>query len=153
MMAMQQPEQEAAEMMMEESESSVTVSLACDVNDPNDGDEVTVQVYTDAPLWIFIMDVSVVGDVNITSADCNLPDLDTSLPCPPYIDESTGFVEIAGVMQSEEGFGPGNIGYIKFIYHSGQVSLSITLGDGLDAYCMYTNFSTEPLLIGRDPNE
>jgi hypothetical protein len=62
-------------------------------------------------------------------------------------------VEIAGVMLSEEGFGPGNVGYIKFIYHSGQVSLSITFGSGLDAYCEYTNFSTESLFIGSDPNE
>jgi hypothetical protein len=45
------------------------------------------------------------------------------------------------------------VGYIKFIYHSGQVSLSITFGSGLDAYCEYTNFSTEPLFIGSDPNE
>ena len=130
-----------------------SISLVYDGNmipDPNE--EVTVQVYTDAPVWLFLVDVSVVGDANITSADCNLSGLDTSLPCPPYIDEPNGFVEIGGVMLSQEGFGPGNVGYIKFIYHSGQVSLSITDGVGLDAYCEYTNFSTDSLLIGSDPN-
>jgi hypothetical protein len=63
-------------------------------------------------------------------------------------------VEIGGVMLSQEGFGPGNVGYIKLLYHSGQVSLSITYGCGLDAYCEYTNFSTDTLTFGvEDQNE
>jgi hypothetical protein len=142
-----------SEQLLDEGGQPVTVSLVCDVNDPNEGDEVTVYVYTDAPLWLFLVDVSVVGDANITSADCNLDGLDPTLPTYPYIDEPAGFVEIGGVMLSQEGFGPGNVGYIKLLYHSGQVSLSITFGCGLDAYCEYTNFSTESLFIGSDPNE
>jgi hypothetical protein len=153
---LQSQEEELVEEL-DEGGPIATVSLACDVNEPNEGDEVTVYVYSDSPLWLFLVDVNVIGDANITaamsSADCNQYGWDPEWPVDPYIDEPSGFVEFGAVQLSEEGVGPGNVGYLKFIYHSGQVSLFISFGCGLDNYGEYTAFSTDVLLIGRDPNQ
>jgi hypothetical protein len=147
----------SSEMLLEDEFGDATISLACDVNDPNENEEITVYVYTDSPLWLFGIGVNVIGDANITAAmssqDCNEYGWDPSWLFDPTIDDPNGYVETSGVMFSDEGVGPGDVGYIKLLYHSGLISLTFDWGVGLDIYGAYTQFSTEPLYIGRDPNE
>jgi hypothetical protein len=45
------------------------------------------------------------------------------------------------------------VGYLKFLYNSGEVSVSITEGDAFDAYCEPALISGEILTFGADPNE
>ena len=147
MMAMQQPEQEADEMMMELPEDeqqsmmagegeTAAVYLISDVNEPNSGDEVTVQIYTDTPLFCMGLIITVTGDANITgavsTADCNEYGWDPDWPTDPYIDPE-GWVYVSGV--SWLGEANGIVGYIRFHYNSGQVTVSIDEdSDAFDAY-------------------
>jgi alpha-tubulin suppressor-like RCC1 family protein len=164
MMAMQQPEQEAAEMTMELPEDeqqsmmagegeTAAVYLISDVNEPNSGDEVTVQIYTDTPLFCMGLIITVMGDANITgavsTADCNEYGWDPDWPTDPYIDPE-GWLYISGV--SWEGQAEGVVGYLKFRYNSGEVTVSIIEGDAFDAYCEPALISGEILTFGADPN-
>jgi parallel beta-helix repeat protein len=166
MMAMQQPEQEADEMMMELPEDeqqsmmagegeTAAVYLISDVNEPNSGDEVTVQIYTDTPLFCMGLIITVTGDANITgavsTADCNEYGWDPDWPTDPYIDPE-GWVYVSGV--SWLGEANGIVGYIRFHYNSGQVTVSIDEdSDAFDAYCEPALISGESLTFGTDPNE
>jgi parallel beta-helix repeat protein len=130
---------------------------------PQYGDEITVYVHSDANLIIMVLAAAVTGDANITSAmdenDCNNFGWDYDWSSNPYIDPD-GWVEIEGISLDSFFNGTpminvsGTVGYFKFRYYGGQVSVSIT-----EDSTIYDNneqsvlFSTEPLIFGSDPNE
>jgi hypothetical protein len=151
---MEESQEDDYESMLAGEGQTASIYLISDVNEPNSGDEVTVQVYSDVPLLCMGLGITVTGDANITSAvstaDCNEYGWDPSWPTDPIIDP-TGWVYIGGVIWEADA--DGVVGYIKFRYNSGQVSVSITEGDAYDANCEPVLFSGEALTFGADPNE
>jgi parallel beta-helix repeat protein len=118
---------------------------------PDPNTEVTVYVYSDIPLFSMDMVVTVTGDANITTAmgsyDCTEYGWDSEWGWDPYIDN--GWVQFGGT--SWEGVATGTVGYFKFIYNSGQVTVSIAA----DSYAYDTNsqpaaFSTGSLIFGGE---
>ena len=146
-MVLQEDDQQS--MMAGEGETA-SIYLICDVNEPNNGDEVTVQVYSDVPLLGMDLGITITGDANITSAvstaDCDEYGWDPSWPTDPLIDP-TGWVYIHGVKWDADA--EGVVGYIKFRYNSGQVSVSITEGEAFNADCASALFSGEALTFGE----
>jgi parallel beta-helix repeat protein len=135
------------------------IYLTCDTNTPDPNTEVTVYVYSDTPLFCMAATVNVVGDANITTAmgsyDCTDYGWDDGWNWDSYIDPN-GWVEFGGV--SWDAQAQGVVGYFKFIYYRGRVSISFdTEYSGAyswDGYsCPEVPFTTEPLIVGRDPNE
>ncbi|MCX5632192.1 MAG: hypothetical protein NTW93_00715 [Phycisphaerae bacterium] len=131
------------------------IYLICDVNEPNSGDEVTVQIYSDVPLFCMGVAISVAGDANITgamsTADCNEYGWDPDWPSDPFFEED-GWLYINGIKWESDANGV--VGYIKFRYNSGRVSVSITEDcAAYDANCEPVLISGEALTFGADPNE
>jgi hypothetical protein len=88
----------------------------------------------------------------MSEADCNNYGWDNGWDSDPYIDPS-GWLSISGV--SWERVVNGTVGYFKFRYNSGEVTVSINDEDicAYDADCQPVLSSGEPLIFGRDPNE
>ena len=136
------------------------IYLTCDVNTPEPNDEVTIWVHSDTPLLAMGIGIYIIGDMNITSAmneaDCNSFSWDNGWNSDPYIDPN-GWVYLSGVKWVADA--NGTVGYVKFRYHSGQVSVYIDQEyseafafDWDSQYSSYVSFSQETLYI-RDPNE
>jgi parallel beta-helix repeat protein len=172
-LAQSQPQQDVDQMMMEsqqdeqqdEQESMMpdynlpAIYLTCDTNTPDPNDEITVWVHSEAPLFAMGMGIYVIGDANITTAmseaDCNQFGWDNGWNSDPYIDPN-GYVFISGVRWESDA--NGTVSYIKFRYHSGQVSVYIdqeySIAFSWDGQsCPIVPLSQEVLLIGRDPND
>jgi hypothetical protein len=127
---------------------------------PSYGDEITVYIHSDANLMILDLIADVNGDAEITTAmseeDCNNFGWDNGWEMNPYIDPS-GWVEVSGLSAASFFEGKlvnGTVGYFKFRYYSGQVSVSIStdswiVDNNIESVC----YSTEPLIFGPDPNE
>jgi hypothetical protein len=150
-----QPEQE---FMMESQEEQLTpaIYLICDDNTPEPNEEVTVQIYSDAPLFCMGLFITITGDAEITdaisTADCNEYGWDPDWPTDPYIDPDEGWLYVSGVKW--EGGAEGVVGYFKFRYNSGQVSVSIMEDSAAyDSDCEPVGFSTQALMFESDPNE
>ena len=125
-----------------------TVWMVADNNMPDPNQEVTVYVHTDTPLFILDFWAQAVGDINFTAAmsnaDCNQYGWDPGWQMDSYFDED-GWVSIGGVAWPSEANGV--IGYFKFIYYGGQVSISIEdeWGDAFAATFESVTFSADPL--------
>jgi len=135
--------------------SAESISLVSETNMPEPNQEITVQIQTDTPLGCMGLFITVTGDATITgavsTADCNIYGWDPDWPTDPYIDPE-GWVYVSGV--SWLGEANGVVGYIKFCYNSGEVSVSITEGDAFDADCEPVSISDETLVFGEpDPND
>jgi parallel beta-helix repeat protein len=122
---------------------------------PNSGDEITIYIHSDPMLLCMGIIVEIAGDANITTAmseaDCNNYGWDNGWNSDPYIDPN-GWLFISGV--SWESVVNGTVGYFKFRYNSGEVTVSVTEEScAYDAYYQPVLFSLEPLIFGRDPNE
>ena len=132
-----------------------SIELAGEGFIPEPNQEITVQIQTDTPLFCMGLIITVTGDANITgamsTADCNIYGWDPDWPTDPYIDPE-GWLYVSGV--SWEGQAEGVVGYFKFLYNSGEVSVSITEGDTYDANCEPVPFSDKTLVFGEpDPND
>jgi sugar lactone lactonase YvrE len=142
--------------------SAGSISLVCDNNMPDPNEEVTVYVHTDTPLFALGACIFVIGDANITTgmceADCNQYGWDNGWNSDPYIDPN-GWVYLSGVRWASDA--NGTVGYFKFRYNSGQVSVYFdqewSLGIGFDwesRETSYSAFSQDILLFGEpDPNQ
>jgi subtilisin family serine protease len=122
---------------------------------PNSGDEITVYIHSDPMLLCMGIIVEIAGDANITTAmseaECNNYGWDNGWNSDPYIDPN-GWLFISGV--SWESVVNGTVGYFKFRYNSGEVTVSVTEEScAYDAYFQPVLFSLEPLIFGCDPNE
>jgi len=131
--------------------------LTCDGNmNPSYGDEVTVYVHSEPALLCMVLMAEVDGDANVTSAmstaDCNNYGWDNGWNTDPVIDPAGGWVAISGVSWNR--VPTGNVGYFKFRYYGGEVTVYIT--DSYDAYDSNLEpvvFSLDPLVFGSDPNQ
>jgi len=137
------------------SVSSGSVELAGEGFIPEPNQEITVQIQTDTLLFCMGLIITVTGDANITgavsTADCNIYGWDPDWPTDPYIDPE-GWLYISGV--SWEGQAEGVVGYLKFRYNSGEVTVSIIEGDAYDANCEPVPISDKTLVFGEpDPND
>jgi parallel beta-helix repeat protein len=125
---------------------------------PDPNTEVTIYVHTDTSLLCMGAAITVTGDANITTgmseADCNNYGWDNGWNSDPYIDPD-GWIYLNGV--SWPAIATETVSYFKFIYHSGEVSVSFITEDdwscAFDANCQPVSFSTDALIFGRDPNE
>ena len=135
------------------------IYLTCDNNTPEPNDEVTIQVHSVAPLFGIGLGIYISGDANITTAmseaDCNSFGWENGWNSDPYIDG--GWVFLSSVKWDADV--NGTVGYVKFRYHSGQVSVYIDQENSCaikwddEDFGSYVPFSQEVLLIARDPNE
>jgi hypothetical protein len=121
---------------------------------PNYGDEITVSIHSDPMLFTVGMIIEVAGDANITGAmseaDCNSYGWDNGWNSDPYIDPA-GWLYLGGV--SWEGVVNGTVGYFKFRYYGGDVTVSINEESiTYDANCAPVLLSGQPLIFGQDPN-
>ena len=142
------------------SVSAGSISLVSETNMPEPSEEVIVYVQTDTPLFAMGIGVYIVGDANITTAmseaDCNEYGWDNGWNSDPYIDPN-GWIYLNGVRWNADA--NGTIGYFKFRYNSGQISVYIdqenSLAFGWDGNsCPYVPFSTNTLVFGEpDPND
>ena len=148
------------EQMMLDVNLPPAIYLTCDDNTPEPNDEVTIWVHSDTSLLAMGIGIYIIGDMNITSAmneaDCNSFGWDNGWNSDPYIDPN-GWVYLSGVKWVADA--NGTVGYVKFRYHSGQVSVYIDQEyseafafDWDSQYSSYVSFSQETLYI-RDPNE
>jgi hypothetical protein len=135
------------------------IYLTCDNNTPEPNDEVTIRVHSVAPLFAMDIGIYIVGDANITTAmceaDCNNFGWDNGWNSDPYIDPN-GWAYLSGVKWAADV--NGTVGYVKFRYHSGQVSVYIDQENSLafewnGDSCPIVPLSQEVLYISRDPNE
>jgi alpha-tubulin suppressor-like RCC1 family protein len=135
------------------------IYLTCDNNTPQPNDEVTIQVHSVAPLFAMGLGIYISGDANITTAmseaDCNSFGWDNGWNSDPYIDPN-GWAYLNGVKWDADVNGV--VSYVKFRYHSGQVSVYIDQENSLafewdGDSCPIVPFSQEVLYISRDPNE
>jgi hypothetical protein len=122
---------------------------------PNSGDEITVYIHSDPMLLYMSTVVEVLGNANITTAmseaDCNSFGWDNDWNSDYYI-YPAGRLHISGV--SLERVVNGTVGYLKFRYNSGEVTVSITEEScAHDADSQPVLFSPQPLIFGRDPNQ
>lgn len=137
------------------------ISLVYDGNmlpDPNT--EITVYVHSDTMLLCMGAAVQITGNATITgameTADCNQFGWDPGWNSDPYIDDANGWAYITGVKWASDV--SGTVGYVKFVYHGGCVTVSFLSGDewscAFDAYCLPVSFSTDTLTFGTcDPNQ
>jgi len=131
--------------------------LTCDGNmNPEYGDEVTVYVHSEPFLLAMDVMMEVDGDANVSAAmstnDCNDYGWDTGWNTDPYIDPDGHWVSICGVSWNRNPIG--NVGYFRFRYYSGQVTVYITdYYDAYDSNLEQVAFSLEPLVFGYDPNQ
>jgi parallel beta-helix repeat protein len=162
LMTVEEPVENQQQSMLENEGEAAAVWLVYNGNmEPNYGDEITVYIYSDANLFIMEAIVAVVGDANITSAmneaDCNNFGWENGWDSNPYIDP-TGWVDIFGVSLDSFFNGTainGTVGYLKFRYYGGEVSVSITADSYIidNYYIQPVLFSAEPLIFGQDPNQ
>ena len=153
------PEEEQSEYDYIPDYNFPAIYLTCDNNSPDPNTEVTVYVHSDTPLLDLFYWGEVLGDAELTAAmstaDCNQYGWDPGWQMDSYFDME-GLVGIGGVKFESDA--SGTVGYFKFIYHGGLVTVS-TLNDWSGAYSWDEQgihtipFTQEPLLIGRDPNE
>jgi hypothetical protein len=127
------------------------ISLTYDGNQPNPGDEVTIKVNTDTPLFCMGLGISVVGDANFTdamkTANCNQYGWDPTWNCDPYLDANDpNWVYIGGV--EWPGDANGTVGYVKMRYYSGEVAVFITEDDSFDANCQSIPYCAKKLIFG-----
>ncbi|MGB8225628.1 MAG: right-handed parallel beta-helix repeat-containing protein, partial [Sedimentisphaerales bacterium] len=61
---MEEPQEDDWSSMLAGEGETASIYLICDVNEPNSGDEVTVQIYSDVPLCCMGAAISVAGDAN-----------------------------------------------------------------------------------------
>jgi hypothetical protein len=132
------------------------IYLTCDNNTPEPNDEVTIQVHSVAPLFAMGLGIYISGDANITTAmseaDCNSFGWDNGWNSDPYIDG--GWVFLSGIKWVADA--NGTVGYVKFRYHSGQVSVYIDQENSCaikwddEEFGSYVPFSQEVLYISRD---
>lgn len=137
------------------------IYLTCDTNSPDPNEIVTVYVHSDAALLAMDTLATVTGDATITAAlkesEMTSYGWDRGWHCNPTIDANNGWLVIHGIKW--DGDATGVVGYFKFRYHSGQISVAISSAshalswDEETGTCPAVPFSTEPLIIGRDPNE
>ena len=137
-----------------------TISLTADTNIPEPNQEITVQIQTDTPIWAMGLFIKVDGNAEITTAmstvDCNQFGWEPDWPTDPYIDNEEGWVYVSGVKW--DGGVEGTVGYFKFIYRSGQVSIFIypdkEWSCAFDDYCQPVPISDETLIFGEpEPNQ
>ena len=138
-----------------------SISLVYDGNmTPDPNTEITIEVHTDTPLFCLTASAIITGDANITTAmceaDCNEYGWDNGWNSDPYIDEPNGIVVITGISWASEA--NGTVGYFKFRYNSGQVTVSFITEDewssAFDANWQPVSFSTDTLIFGiPDQNE
>jgi hypothetical protein len=92
----------------------------------------------------------------MNEADCNSFGWENGWDSNPYIDP-TGWVDIVGISIDSFLNGTainGTVGYLKFRYYGGQVSISITADSIVyDNTSQLVLFSEEPLIFGQDPNQ
>jgi hypothetical protein len=122
---------------------------------PHPNTEITVYVRSDTPLFCLDAIAIVVGNAKITTAmgsyDCTEFGWDDGWNWDPRIDPH-GWVEFGGVSWDAEAMGI--IGYLKFRYYGGQVSVSFD-NEYSSAFswdgnsCPAVPFSSEPLIFGR----
>ncbi len=167
-----QPDEQMAESQQSPSESEGSqqqqsylpdynlpaIYLTCDNNTPEPNDEVTIYVHSAAPLFAMGLGIYISGDANITTAmseaDCNNFGWDNGWNSDPYIDPN-GWVYLSGVKWAADV--NGTVSYVKFRYHSGQVSVYIDPEWSLAFTFDWDNqisslvpFSQEVLYISRD---
>jgi hypothetical protein len=119
---------------------------------PNPGDEVTVYVHSDTPLFCMGAAVVVTGDADIIdamdTADCSQFGWDPSWNSEPYFESN--WVYLSGVKWESDVIG--TVAYVKFIYHGGEVGVSFYPEEdwncAFDAYCEPVPFSKDTLLFG-----
>jgi hypothetical protein len=121
---------------------------------PDYNEEVTVYIHSDPMLFCMGIIVQITGDANFTGAmseaDCNSYGWDNGWNSDPYIDPA-GWLYAPGV--SWEGTVNNTIGYFKFRYYSGEVTLSIAEDScAYDVNCAPVLLSGQPLILGSDPN-
>jgi len=160
-MIVESPETYGDEQMTLDGEGAIPlVWLVYEGNTmPDYGDEITVYIHSDTNLMIMDIIAGIEGDAELTSAmseiDCNEYGWDNGWDMNPYIDPE-GWVEIAAISPSAFFDGKevnGTIGYFKFRYYTGQISVALTEGCIADNNIAGVPFSTEPLFFGPDPNE
>ena len=123
---------------------------------PDPNTEITVELRTDASLYLMDVIAAVTGDANITAAmspaDCNQYGWDPAWEIEPYIDPQ-GWVYLSGISWPNEA--TGIVGYFTFTYHTGQIVVSIEDGGcTMDTDCLNVPFSTDTLTFGpADPND
>ncbi|MGD0077666.1 MAG: right-handed parallel beta-helix repeat-containing protein, partial [Sedimentisphaerales bacterium] len=153
----EKPIDDEQQSMLLEEEQTPQIWLTCDGNmNPEYGDEVTVYVHSEPALLCMVLMAEVDGDANVTAAmstaDCNNYGWDNGWNTDPVIDPDGGWVEISGVSWNR--VPTGNVGYFKFRYYGGEVTVYIT--DSYDAYDSNLEpvaFSLDPLVFGSDPNQ
>ncbi len=160
-MTTEEPVENQQQSMLAGEGETASVWLVYDGNMmPQYGDEITVYIHSDANLFIMDLIAAVSGDANITSAmneaDCNNFGWENGWDSNPYIDPA-GWVEIVGISLDSFFNGTpinGTVGYFKFRYYGGQVSISITADSTIyDNNVQPVLFSVEPLIFGSDPNQ
>jgi hypothetical protein len=118
------------------------------IPDPNQ--EVTVYVQTDKPLWGMWLYATVAGDVTITDAidweDCNDYGWDPGWSGVPELSADGHTIGFGGLKLTSDANGV--VGYFKFIYHSGQVTISM-VGDAVDGDWNMVPVSTGTLVFGQ----
>ena len=151
---------ESQQSMLAGEEQTPAIYLISDVNEPNSGDEVTVQVYSDASIFCMGAGITITGDANITgalsTADCNEYGWDPGWLTDPYIEDNWVYIEGVNWNGSDLVGTSGVVGYIKFRYNSGQVSVAITddYGETFDINCAPVLLSGQALVFGpADSNE
>ena len=122
---------------------------------PASGDEITVYIHSDPLLLAIATEIEVTGDANITAAmgesDCNSFGWDGGFCFDPYIDSNDWFVD--SVFWDWGCAATGTVGYFKFRYNSGQVTVFIDeYSNAYDANGQLVLLSNQPLVFG-DPNQ
>lgn len=132
--------------------SKASISLVADTNTPEPNQEITVYIQSDTPLFAMGIGISISGDANIAgamdTADCNQYGWDPGWNSDWFIDDF-GLIYVSGVAWPNEA--NGIIGYIKFRYNSGQVSVSISPDDSdvFDVNWEPVEISYDPLIFGE----
>jgi len=128
-----------------------SISLAGEGFNPDPNEEVTVYVETDTPLLCLGALGVVSGDATITGAmnedDSGDYGWDPGWTGYPYIDDVNGYVTVSGVCWAADANGV--VGYFRFVYHSGQVIVSLS-GEATDAAGQIVPFSAMTLVFGEE---
>jgi hypothetical protein len=145
-----------------------TISFVGEGFDPSPEQEVTLYIQTDTPLLCLGAFVHVSGDATITGVmneyDSGSFGWDPGWTGQPYVDDVNGFAEVCGVKltfnsgetatrtstsNASTGSGTGQVvGYVTFVYHSGQVSVSM-IGDSYGTDYESVETSSQVLTFGQ----
>lgn len=140
-------------LIISEQEIMPSIYLIADNYSPSPDQEVTVYVYSETPLDLMDIWATVNGNAEVNSAmnisDCNQYGWDPSWQMDSYFD-TDGLVYIGGVAWPDQTVE--TVGYFKFRYYGGQVSVSIDpeFSDAFDSNSEPILFSAEPLIIGYE---